>query len=143
MVRKSVAFILAAALSAGLFAQAPATPPAESQAPAQDEIIFGHQLMTETERMEYRTRMRALKTAEERQAFRVEHHKLMQERAKARGMTLPEMPPQRGMGQGPGMGKDKSMGPGRGQGMGQKRGAGAPQTTPPPNTEAEKPAAPR
>lgn len=143
MVRKSVAFILAAALSAGLFAQAPATPPAESQAPAQDEIIFGHQLMTETERMEYRTRMRALKTAEERQAFRMEHHKLMQERAKARGITLPAMPPQRGMGQGSGMGNDKSMGPGRGQGMGQKRGAGAPQTTPPPNTEAEKPAAPR
>jgi hypothetical protein len=141
MARRSLAFIFAAALSAGLFAQAPATPPAESQARAQDEIIYGHQLMTETERMEHRTRMRSLKTAEERQAFRAEHHKLMQERAKARGMTLPEMPPQHGMGMG--MGKDQSMGPGHGQGMGQKRGAGAPQSTPPPSAEGEKPPAPK
>jgi hypothetical protein len=105
--------------------------------------------MTETERVEYRTRMRALKTPEERQAFRAEHHKLMQERAKTRGITLPDPPPQRGMGQGMGQGmgmgknKAKGMGPGQGQGMGQKRGANAPQTTPPPATEAEKPADPK
>lgn len=149
MASRSVAFIIAAALSAGLFAQAPATPPADTQVPAPGEIIYGHQLMTETERMDYRTRMRTLKTAEERQAFRMEHHKLMQERAKARGVTLPDAPPPqgmgRGMGMGKGMGKDKpkGMGPGHGQGMGQKRGAGAPQTTPPAGAESEKPAVPK
>jgi hypothetical protein len=135
MARKSVVFILAAALSAGLYAQTPATPPADTP-PATSEAIYGYQLMTEPERLEYRARMRTLKTAEEREAFRMEHHKLMQERAKMRGITLPEAPPPRGMGAGQGMGR--GMGPGRGQGAAQgggqkqKRGAGAPPANPPP-----------
>jgi len=57
------------------------------------EVVYGSQLMTREERAEYRARMRSLKTGEERQAFRMEHHKKMQERAKAQGKTLPDMPP--------------------------------------------------
>lgn len=103
---KPYAFLLAVALAGSAIAQAPTTPPVERQAatekkaPAQKDIIFGHQLMTDAERAEYRAKMRALKTPEEREAFRAEHHKLMQERAKERGVTLPEMPPHGGMGQG-------------------------------------------
>ena len=74
------------------------------------ERVYGSELMTAQERIEYHNRMRALKTEQERQAFQLEHHKLMQQRAKAMGKTLPDMPP---AGMGPGMGK------GMGQGMGQ------------------------
>jgi hypothetical protein len=56
--------------------------------------------MTDAERAEYRAKMRAMKTNEEREVFRLEHHKKMQERAKERGVTLPDSPPPRGMGQG-------------------------------------------
>ena len=55
------------------------------------ERVYGWQLMTE----------------QERQQFREEHHKAMQERAKERGVTLPDEP----MGPGPGGG-------GMGGGMG-------------------------
>jgi hypothetical protein len=76
--------------------------------------IYGSQLMTRQERMEYRNQMRSMKTQEERNAFRLEHHKKMQERAKERGLTLPDTPPAGGGGMGPGGG---GMGPGGG-GMG-------------------------
>lgn len=71
--------------------------------------IYGSELMTPQERAEYQNRMRELKTEQEREAFRLEHHKQMQERAKAKGKTLPDTPP---ADRGPGM-----MGPGGG-GMG-------------------------
>ncbi|MBI1423083.1 MAG: hypothetical protein GC149_06430 [Gammaproteobacteria bacterium] len=70
--------------------------------------IYGSQLMTQQERIEYRNRMRTATTAEERLRIRNEHHKLMQERARERGVSLPDMPPARGMGGG--------MGPGGGGG---------------------------
>jgi hypothetical protein len=82
--------------------------------------MYGSQLMTPQERIEYRTQMRTLKTQEERNAFRLEHHKKMQERAKERGVTLPDVPPAGGAGMGPGMG---GMGPGMG-GMGPGMGGG-------------------
>lgn len=71
----------------------------------QDQI-YGSQLMTPAERNEYRQRMRNMKTQQEREAFRLEHHKLMQERARQRGLTLPDqVPAQRGgTGPGPGVG---------------------------------------
>lgn len=78
--------------------------------------IYGSQLMTRQERIEYRTQMRALKTQEERNAFRLEHHKRMQERASERGQTLPDTPPAGGAGMGPGGGG--GMGPGGGMGRG-------------------------
>ena len=43
--------------------------------------VYGWQLMTRQERAEYRARMRSLRTAQERERFRREHHERMQERA--------------------------------------------------------------
>lgn len=55
------------------------------------ETVDGNQLMTREERDEYRARMRSLKTKEERDVLRMEHHQKMHERAKALGKTLPHM----------------------------------------------------
>jgi len=60
--------------------------------------------MTDAERNEHRNQMRSLKTSQEREAYRLEHHKLMQERARVKGITLPEVPPAIGKGMGNGMG---------------------------------------
>lgn len=82
------------------------------------EQIYGSQMMTQQERSEYQTRMRAAKTAEEREQIRQQHHEEMQARAKERGMTLPDEPPARGMGPGGRMGPSGGgMGP-SGDGMG-------------------------
>ena len=80
----------------------------------QDEQIYGSQLMTQQERTEYHAKMRTAKTTQEREQIRKEHHEQIQERAKERGVTLPDEPPGRGGGMGPGGG---GMGPGGG-GMG-------------------------
>lgn len=56
--------------------------------------IYGSQLMTPAERATYRQRIRSAKTQRERNRIRAEHHKLMQERARQRGVTLPNMPAQ-------------------------------------------------
>jgi hypothetical protein len=68
--------------------------------------IYGSQLMTRKERNEYRARMRAAKTAQERNRIREQHHERMKVRAKERGVSLPDDPPARGggMGMGGGMG---------------------------------------
>lgn len=79
---------------------------AKTTAPA-EEPIYGRQMMTPEEQNDYRMRMRACKTDPERQKLRTEHHKEMQERARERGLTLPDMPPAGG-----------GMGPGAGGGMG-------------------------
>lgn len=82
------------------------------------EQIYGSQMMTQQERSEYQAKMRAAKTAEEREQIRQQHHEEMQARAKERGMTLPDEPPARGMGPGGRMGPGGGgMGPG-GEGMG-------------------------
>jgi hypothetical protein len=80
--------------------------------------IYGSQLMTQQERIEYRTRMRSMKTLEERNALRIEHHQKMQERAKERGVTLPDMPPASAGGMGPGRGGAAGSGMGGGMGRG-------------------------
>lgn len=67
----------------------------------EQERVYGSDLMTPEERAEHREKMRSLKTPEEREAFRLEHHKKMQERAKERGVTIPEVPPPHGGGMGP------------------------------------------
>ncbi|MHB8121071.1 MAG: hypothetical protein ACYDG4_02865 [Desulfuromonadaceae bacterium] len=82
----------------------------------QDQI-YGSQLMTRQERVEFRAKMRAAKTAEEREQIRLQHHERMKERAKAKGITLPDAPPAMGGGMGTGGG----MGPG---GMGSGGGMG-------------------
>lgn len=82
------------------------------------EPIYGTQLMTQQERNEYLTRIRAAKTLEEQEQIRMEHHELMKERAKAQGVTLPEEPPARGGGVGAGGGGMGSGGGSRGGGRG-------------------------
>jgi hypothetical protein len=122
-------------------AAAQGTPRQQSQQqtrPQEQEQIFGSQLMTEEERTEYRDRMRAAKTQEEREAIRLEHHQRMQKRAAEQGITLPDEPPargggMRGPGRGPGAGgygPGGGMGPsgggyGPGPGMGPGGGAGS------------------
>ena len=54
------------------------------------EIIPGSELMTPAEREAYRRRYAAAKTDQERAAFRAEHVKAMQERARVRGLQLQE-----------------------------------------------------
>ncbi|HEX6007847.1 MAG TPA: hypothetical protein VFY80_07775, partial [Burkholderiales bacterium] len=82
--------------------------------------IYGSQMMTQQERDQYQQRMRTATTAEERERIRAEHHARMQERAKQRGMSLPDQPPAAGPrgGMGPGSG----YGPGSGGGYGGGRG---------------------
>jgi hypothetical protein len=117
MKRTLIVSALAAALSLSAgFALAADPEPAKEKAQTQkEEQIYGSQLMTPQERAEHRAKMRAAKTAEEREQIRKEHHKLMQERAKARGMTLPEEPPAKGGGMMMGPGGHR-MGPGGGMG---------------------------
>lgn len=83
------------------------------------EPVYGSQLMTQKERIEYRNRLRAANTEQERQQIRMEHHRQMQERAREQGMVLPDEPPARGMGQG-NMGQG-GMGGGMGRGGGRGR----------------------
>lgn len=77
--------------------------------------IYGSQLMTEQERIEHRNTMRSMKTAQEREAYQLEHHKRMQERAKEKGVTLPNEPMMRPGGMGPGGMGGGGMGPGGGR----------------------------
>ena len=66
------------------------------------DTVYGSQLMTQAERNAYHAKMRMLKTAQEREQYRLQHHELMQERARAKGVTLPEMPLIKGPGAGMG-----------------------------------------
>jgi len=78
----------------------------QDRARSQDQDqVYGSQLMTDEERAEYRARLRSAKTREERDQIRKEHHERMKERAKERGITLPDEPPERGHGMGPGGGR--------------------------------------
>lgn len=69
----------------------------------QQKRVFGWDLMTPEERAQHRETMRNMKTEEEREAYRMEHHKRMMERAKQKGVELPPYKP--GMGMGGGMGR--------------------------------------
>lgn len=80
----------------GLVLEVAATGPI-STANAQQEQIYGSQLMTEQERSELRTQMRAATSNEAREQIRWEHHIKMQERATDRGVKLPDEPPMFGM----------------------------------------------
>jgi len=69
-----------------------------------EEQVYGNQLMTEQERHEHRIKMKNMKTAKERERYRLEHHKKMEKRAKQQGVTLPDMPQQHGKGMNKGYG---------------------------------------
>lgn len=56
---------------------------------------MGRKLMTEDEWKEHRTKMRGM-TAEDRSRYREEMHKRMMERAKEKGVTVPDSPGPRG-----------------------------------------------
>ncbi|MBD3611088.1 MAG: hypothetical protein HUJ13_01465 [Hydrogenovibrio crunogenus] len=85
--------------------------------------IYGSQLMTQQERSEHRAKMRAAKTEAERNQIRQENHERMQQRARERGVQMPDMPPQnRGhMNQGQGMGQGQGQGMGMGSGKKQNQ----------------------
>lgn len=78
----------------------------ETSQEAGEQQIYGSHLMTEQERTDHRAKMRAAATDEERERIRREHHELMEQRARERGLTLPDEPParQQGAGQGPASG---------------------------------------
>lgn len=121
---------LAAVLSAPAWTVAQEAPKTQKQEEIREKAqqqIYGSQLMTPQERAEFRAKMRSLKTPKERDEFRREHHKMMVERAKQRGVTLPDEPPTGpghmgpgggGMGPGGKMGPGGSMGPGGGMAPG-------------------------
>lgn len=68
--------------------------PQTAPAPVKREIIPGSELMTPQERERYRQRIRAARTPEEEAKIRAEHYRQMQERARLRGLRLPD--PQEG-----------------------------------------------
>jgi hypothetical protein len=109
---------LVATIAAALMATAayPLSAQTTDQPARKSEPIYGYRMMNDQERNEFREKMRNAKSADERQALRDEHRKLMEARAKERGVTLPEP---RGPGSGPGAG-----GPGAGKGPGGGKGPG-------------------
>lgn len=88
----------------------------------EEEQIYGSELMTKQERAEYRAKLREAETEEDRKQIRKEHHKRMKERAKARGVTLSDEPPDIGGGMGTGGGGMGSGGGGTGSRGGRGRG---------------------
>ena len=57
--------------------------------------VFGWQLMSPEEQSEHRMKMSSFKNQTEKDEYRRKHHQRMQERAEAKGVTLPVEP--RGM----------------------------------------------
>ena len=118
--------VLAAAM---VKAEEPAQTQESSQAEAQKqtqarESVYGWELMTDEEFAQHRTKMRSLRTREERQRYRAEHHAQMMERAQERGVDLIGPAPGRGRGAGqpPGVGKGQEKGQGGGgRGSGSQR----------------------
>ena len=57
-----------------------------------EQTVYGWELMSEQERVQHREKMRTFQTEQEREAYRKEHHIRMQERARERGLELPDAP---------------------------------------------------
>lgn len=53
------------------------------------QAIYAYDLMTPAERTAYMTKMRSMKTVQERNAYRKQHRIEMQQRARERGVTIP------------------------------------------------------
>lgn len=60
----------------------------QDQLQLKDEDIYGHKLMSPEELHQYRERLRAIKTEEERNRFEAQHREEMQIRAKALQIEL-------------------------------------------------------
>jgi hypothetical protein len=115
--------IMVAGMAAGLATNAVAQTTTQEQVQDRDQDrIYGSQFMTPQERTEYMNRMRSAKTEQERETLRLEHYKRMQDRARDKGVTLPNDPPKRAgsTGSGPGMNPGTGMAPGGGMGPGGK-----------------------
>ena len=78
-----------------------------------EEQVYGRDLMTEQEFKEHKARMRSFESETERDKYRYEHHKKMQQRAKQQGVTLPDTPQSGGKGMGTGGGQGGGKGGGR------------------------------
>jgi hypothetical protein len=89
----------------------------------EDEEIYGRQLMTQEEIQEHRRNMRTLR-GEEREAYLQQHHERMTQRARERGVDLPDTPRGRPEGAGPDRGYGPRDGGGRPEGAGPDRGYG-------------------
>lgn len=116
MKRALMISVLAAALSAGV-ALADDQERVRERVQTQEQI-YGSQLMTQQERAEHLARIRAAKTAEEREQIRKDHHERMKDRARERGVTVPDEPPAKGSGMGSGGGRMGQGGGGMGSGGG-------------------------
>lgn len=116
----TLAFLALLAATSGIWSGAVQ---AQDQVQAQVQI-YGSQLMTAAERTEYQTKMRALKTDKERDAFRLNHHDKMSVRAAEKGVTLPNSPPAAGAA--PKGNSGIGVGPGSGMGTGQGSPANSP-----------------
>ena len=75
-----------------------------------EDQAYGWQLMSEQERIEHRNKMRSFKTEQERERYRLEHHKKMQKRADQQGLSLPDQPRVQGQGMGTGGGQGQGRG---------------------------------
>jgi len=85
------------------------------------EEAYGWSIMSEQERIQHRETMRNLKTQEEQERYRMEHHNKMQERAKEKGVTLPDSIQDRGRMMDKDQMRDQT---GSGSGMGGGMGGG-------------------
>jgi len=83
---------------------------------AESNQVYGSQLMTKQERVEFHARLRNASSNAERERIRNEHHKKMQKRAEKKGLKIPDKPPTPGGGMGAGKGSADGNGPGRGKG---------------------------
>lgn len=121
-----IGIVLANSSSGNLILAANVPTPGQENAQNQEQdSIYGVQLMTEQERTEFRSRMRAAKTLEEKELIRNENHKAMQERAKSHDMVLPDQQPQKKDGNnrtGKMMGKGRGMDKGEGTRYSNKNG---------------------
>jgi hypothetical protein len=94
MMRRAIVIAALYTLAGALLECSTAAAQQVPAAPAQPkrEIIPGSELMTSQERERYRQRMRGARSDEERNRYRAEHTKQMQERARLRGLQLAEPP---------------------------------------------------
>jgi hypothetical protein len=86
------------------FGVALAADAAAEREPAKIQQTNGRQLMTPEEQNEQRTKMRNASSADERKELRKTHHEVMKEKAKEKGVAIPDNPPVRGQGMGAGQG---------------------------------------
>lgn len=83
---------IAISIAAAVVMAASAMEAIAQQPPVKREVIPGSELMTSQERERYRQRMRGAKSAEEQQKIRSDHVAQMRERARLRGLRLPDGP---------------------------------------------------